>query len=203
MAKEGEDGRIRFWGHEVEGAAMAVERSRHLHLSNDEIDRLQRIIRGHMRVHGMVDRLLDARQDSLERGQAEVQARRETGYPSRRAMYRFFRDLREAAVDVILLSLADLRGTYEHTLPEAKWKAALDVSRLLLENYWERPDEVVKPPSLLNGHEVMEAFALSPSPVVGRLLEAIREGQATGEVATKDDALAFGAHWLDNFGGDQ
>lgn len=196
MAKEGEDGRIRFWGHEVEGAAMAVERARHLHLSNDEIDRLQRIIRGHMRVHGMVNRLLEAGQDSLGREQAEIQARRGAGYPSRRAMYRFFRDMREAAVDVILLSLADLRGTYEHTLPEATWKAALDVSRLLLENYWERPEEVVKPPSLLNGHEVMDAFALSPSPVVGRLLEAIREEQAAGEIATKEDALVFGARWL-------
>lgn len=197
MAKEGEDGRIRFWGHEVEGAAMAGERARQLHLSNDEIDRLQRIIRGHMRVHGMVYRVLEAGQDSLEREQAKIQARREVGYPSRRAMYRFFRDLREAAVDVILLSLADLRGTYEHTLPEATWKAALDVSRLLLENYWERPEEIVKPPSLLNGHEVMEAFALSPSPQVGQLLEAIREGQAVGEVKTKEDALALGARWLD------
>lgn len=188
-SKTGDDGRIRFWGHEVEGAEMISARARKLHLSNDEVDRLNRIIRGHMRIHSMTNRMLEKRR------QAQDDARR--GNPSRRTIYRFFRDTREAGVDVILLSLADLRATYEHTLPEDIWKAELDVCRLLLENLWERPAEAVKPPSLLDGHEVMEAFDLRPSPAVGELLEAIREGQAMGEIVKRDDALAFGRKWLD------
>ena len=186
--KDGEDGRIRFWGHEAEGAEMAAERARNLHLSNDEIDRLKRIIRAHLRVHDMGRRM-------LEKGkQAEGGARR--GSPSRRTIYRFFRDTREAGVDVILLSLADLRATYEHTLPEELWKAELDVCRILLENYFEQPEKTVKPSALLNGHEVMEAFDLRPSPRVGALLEAIREGQAMGKIESKEDALVFGEKWL-------
>ena len=175
-----DDGRIRFFGHETEGALVAANRMRELHLSNDEIDRVQRVIRHHMRIHSMVSRLFN-----------------EQDQPSRRAIYRFFRDAREAGVDLIILSLADLRATYEHTLPEDLWKTALDVCRMLLENYWERPAEVVKPPSFLDGHEVMDAFALMPSPQVGKLLEAIREAQAMGEISTKDEALAFGRAWLD------
>ena len=135
-SKTGDDGRIRFWGHEVEGAEMVSERARKLHLSNDEVDRLKRIVRGHLRIHDMARRMLD------ERNQAKGGER--SGNPSRRSIYRFFRDTREAGVDIILLSLADLRATYEHTLPEDLWKAELNVCRLLLENYWERPAEVVK-----------------------------------------------------------
>ncbi|MCF6278394.1 MAG: HD domain-containing protein, partial [Anaerolineales bacterium] len=175
----GEGGRMRFWGHEVEGAEMAVERARMLRLSNDEIDRLRRIVRGHMRVHALTQELLEKQRQ-----------------PSRRAIYRFFRDTREAGVDVILLSLADLRATYEHTLPEAIWAAALDISRLLLENWWERPAETVSPPRLVDGHDVMQAFGLRSGPQVGRLLEAIREAQATGAITTREAALTFGAKWL-------
>ncbi len=178
-SKTGEDGRIRFWGHDVEGAQMAAQRASSLHLSNDEIDRLKRIVRGHMRIHSLTNRLLDERKQ-----------------PSRRAIYRFFRDMGEAGVDVILLSLADLRATYEHTLPQDTWTAALDVCRLLLENWWERPRETVAPPTLLNGNDVMQAFDLPPGPLIGQLLEAIRESQAMGEVSKREEALTFGRSWL-------
>ena len=178
-SKTDDDGRIRFLGHEGEGAAIAKERARALHMSNDEIDRMDRTIRGHLRIHSLTRRLLD-----------------EGKQPSRRAIYRFFRDTKEAGADIILLSLADLRGTYGHGLPEDLWKAELDICRLLLENLWERPTEVVRPPALLNGHEVMNAFELSPGPMVGKLLEAIREGQAIGEIEKKDEALDFGRKWL-------
>ncbi len=179
-SETGEDGRIRFWGHDVESAEMAAERMRAFHLSNDEIDRVRRVIRNHMRIHSMTKLLLDERKQ-----------------PSRRAIYRFFRDAREAGVDLILLSLADLRATYEHTLPESLWKAELDVCRILLENYWERPEEVVAPSALLNGHEVMQEFKLFPSPQVGELLEAIREAQAMGEISDRNEALAFAKKWLE------
>lgn len=179
-SETGADGRIRFWGHDAEGAEMAADRMRALRLSNDEIDRVKLVIRHHMRIHSMTNRLFGERKQ-----------------PSRRAIYRFFRDTREAGVDLVILSLADLRATYEHTLPESLWVSALDVCRTLLENLWERPAEVVKPPSLLDGHEVMDSFSLTPSPLVGKLLEAIREAQAMGEILDKEEALVFGQAWLD------
>jgi hypothetical protein len=37
----------------------------------------------------------------------------------------------------------------------------------------------------------MAALALSPGPEVGRLLEAVREAQATGEVTSREEALAL------------
>ncbi|MGB7873116.1 MAG: HD domain-containing protein [Anaerolineales bacterium] len=176
----GEDGRIRFWGHDEQGTEMTAARANALHLSNDEIQRLRLIIRHHMRVHFHSNRM-------------ELEGKT----PSRKAIYRFFRDAGEAAVDLILLALADTRATRGHTLTQEVWIATLDICRIFLENYWERPAETVSPPRLLNGNEVMIEFDLKPGPRVGGVLEAIREAQATGKVHSREDALAFAREWLD------
>jgi poly(A) polymerase/tRNA nucleotidyltransferase (CCA-adding enzyme) len=42
----------------------------------------------------------------------------------------------------------------------------------------------------------MDAYALPPGPRVGRLLEAVREAQAVGRIATREQALEFGRAWL-------
>jgi hypothetical protein len=42
----------------------------------------------------------------------------------------------------------------------------------------------------------MDALNIPPGPLVGRLLEQLREAQATGEIVSRDDALALAARWL-------
>ncbi len=174
-----ETGRIRFFDHDQLGAKAASKRAHAFNLSNDEIDRLKVIIENHMRFHAFSSRMEDEKQE-----------------PSRRAIYRFFRDSGEGGVDLILLGLADLRGTRGHTLTQETWAAALDIARLLLENYWERPEETVAPPRLVNGLDVINEYKLEQGPVIGQVLEAIREAQATGKVSTREEALLFGREWL-------
>lgn len=169
-----ENGRIHFWGHDEQGAETAVARAHALHLSNLEIQRLGLIVRYHMRAHFHSNRMEAERKP-----------------PSRRAIYRFFRDAGEAGVDLVLLALADARATRGHTLKQEGWAAMLDVSRIFLENYWEKPAETVAPPPLVNGNDLMQALGLSPGQQIGQLLEAIHEAQATGKVKTRADALNF------------
>jgi tRNA nucleotidyltransferase/poly(A) polymerase len=171
--------RIRFFDHDVQGAAVAEERARTFNLSNDEVERIRLIIQHHMRFHFFTSRLEGEKQE-----------------PSRKAIYRFFRDTRKASSDLVLLGLADLRGTQGATLKQETWTAALDVARILLENYWEKPQETVSPPRLLNGNELMTELGLAPGRVVGQLLEAIREGQATGKVENRAQAVAFAREYL-------
>jgi len=166
--------RIRFFDHDVKGAEVAAERGRAFNLSNDEVERIKKVIQHHMRFHFFTGRLEGEKQE-----------------PSRKAIYRFFRDAGKAGVDLVLLGLADLRGTRGVTLTQETWAAALDVARILLENYWEKPQETVAPPRLLDGNELMSEMGLEPGRIVGQLLEAIREGQATGKVETRDQALAL------------
>lgn len=165
-------GRIRFFDHDIKGAETATQRAQSFNLSNDEVGRIQKIIRNHMRFHFFTNRLSDDEQE-----------------PSRKAIYRFFREAGEAGVDLVLLGLADLRGTQGPSLTQKTWAAALDVARILLENYWERPEETVAPPRLLDGNDLMKELDLQPGRIIGQLLEAIREGQATGKIHTRAEAF--------------
>ena len=169
-----EAGRIRFFDHDIQGAEVASRRGREFNLSNDEIERIEKVIKNHMRFHLFTSRLEGDKKK-----------------PSRKAIYRFFRDASEAGIDLVLLGLADLRGTRSHTLSQETWTAALDIARILLENYWEKPQESVTPPRLLDGNELMQELNLQPGRIIGQLLEAIREGQATGKISTREEAIAF------------
>lgn len=168
-------GKIRFLDHQTQGAGIVAQRARDLALSSQECAWLETIVREHMRVHYLADSILA--------GQIKK--------PSRRTIYRFFKGSGAAGVDICLLSLADTRGTYESGLPQQIWQAELAVCRELLEAYWEKREEIVRPPRLLTGDDVMDAFQLKPGRMIGQLLDALSEAQAAGEVTTKEDALAF------------
>jgi hypothetical protein len=114
---------------------------------------------------------------------------REGKPPTRRAVYRFFRDTGPAGVEVCLLALADVRATYEQTLPQEVWAAVLEIVRLMLENWFEKPAESIAPSLLVNGDDLIREFNLSPGKIIGEMLEAIREAQAMGEVSTRAQAL--------------
>jgi putative nucleotidyltransferase with HDIG domain len=161
-------GRVRFIGHEDVGARLAEVRLRALKFSGDEINRVTGIISGHMRPHLLA----------------------EAGV-SRRAIYRFFRDTQNYGVDILLLSLADHLATHGPDLNRAGWQARLGLIGDLLTAYFMRRDEIVLPPPLLDGHDLMTALNLKPGRQIGVLLEAIREAQAAGEVTTKDEALTL------------
>lgn len=173
-------GHIRFLEHDVKGAEVASRRGQALNLSNDEIKRIKKIVKNHMRFHFFTNR--------MEGEQAT---------PSRKAIYRFFRDAGEAGIDLVLLGLADLRGTQGPKLTQETWTAALNIAHILLENFFEKPEETIAPPRLLNGNDLMSKFNLEPGRVVGQLLEAIREGQAIGKIITREDAISFASEWLD------
>ncbi len=174
-----ESGIIHFFDHDIKGAEVAANRGRAFNLSNDELERIRAIIRNHMRFHFFSSRLEGDKQE-----------------PSRKAIYRFFRDAGKAGIDLVLLGLADLRGTQGTTLTQETWAAALDVARILLENYWEKPRETVAPPRLLDGNELMSELGLQPGRIIGQLLEAIREGQATGKIEDRQQALDFAREQL-------
>ena len=174
-----ETGRIRFLGHDELGAAVVVERGRALRLSTEELERLKIIIRYHMRVHFHTSRQIA-----------------EGKQPTRKAIYRFFRDSGSAGVDLVLLALADFRATYDHTLSQAQWEACLEVSRLFLEAWFEKADEMVSPPQLLNGDGLIAELKMTPGPEIGHLLELIKEEQVMGHFSTREEALAFARGWL-------
>jgi putative nucleotidyltransferase with HDIG domain len=162
-------GRLRFLEHESVGARLTGERSRALRLSNDETDFLVSLVLHHMRPEGL----------------------QAASTVTRRAAYRFFQDTGQAGIGIGLLSLADLLGKYAAAPPQAEWAGRVGVARSLWQAFFEEHAQIVEPQRLVSGEEVMQALSLGPGPVVGRLMEALREAQAEGGVRTRDEALAF------------
>ncbi len=168
-------GRIQFLEHERVGALIAAERGRALHLSNVEVHWLETVVEHHMRPTWLA---------------------REPQGPGSRAIYRFFRDTAQAGVVVCLLSLADLLATYGATLPQERWARQLEVVRALLAAWWENHEEVVDPPALISGNDLIHEFELEPGPQIGQILEALRESQAEGQVNNREAALDFVKNFL-------
>jgi putative nucleotidyltransferase with HDIG domain len=176
------DGRIRFFTHDQVGEELVAVRARRLRLSNSETDRVRKIVRHHLRPI-----LLAQNQVTL----------------TRRAIYRFFKDTGSAGVEICLLSMADVLATYGPNITSEHWAKHLDIVRSLLEAWWENPQDSVSPPAIVDGHELMDSLRIPPGPVVGRLLEAIRENQAMGKIHTQEEALALAKDLFGEWKGSQ
>lgn len=165
-----EDGRIRFLGHDEDGAALARRRLRQLAMSGEAVTHVGYVVGGHMRPLNLASN-----------------AQR----PSRRAVYRYFRKLHAAGLDVVLLSLADHLATHDGPGEPIAWQQLLDVAESLLAGYFAQREEVVSPVRHISGSELMALLDIPGGPEVGRILAAIEEAQAAGEIATRDEAEAL------------
>jgi putative nucleotidyltransferase with HDIG domain len=163
-----ETGRIRFFGHCERGAEVARTMLRRLRFSRHDQDFVATLVEEHLRP-----------------GQLSQE-----GLPTRRALYRFYRDTGEAATGVLLLSLADDLAARGPRLSLEEWAGSVSYIAWVLAQPHEAP-AIVKPPRLVTGSDLIEALGLAPGPEVGRLLAAIDEAIAAGEVSTRDDALAL------------
>lgn len=164
------DGRIRFYGHDEKGAVIASQRLSFFSFSNEARQRGRRVVEGHMRP-------LFLAKDQRK--------------PSRRTIYRYFRDLGPAGVDVALLSIADHFATYEGPRVDESWQPLHSVLESLFSAYFNGYEETIAPPRLLDGRTIMDELDLPPGHEIGRLLRLLEEAQAAGEVKTRAEALAF------------
>ena len=64
------------------------------------------------------------------------------------------------------------------------------MTEYVLARHYEE-ESLSAPARLIDGHDVMKTFGLSPGPRVGELLEALREAQAAGEVTNRQEALHY------------
>jgi poly(A) polymerase len=161
-----ESGRMRFFGHPQVGADKAKRILRRLHFSTREIGIVAAMVRAHLRPVQMAQQ----------------------GPPTRRAIYRLFRDCGDAAIDTLFLSLADHLGTVGPRADEEEWRKHVALVNYILTKRYEEI-ETVEPAKLVTGDDIMSELGLSPGPLVGRLVEAVREARAAGDVSTRDEAL--------------
>ncbi len=169
----GAEAKIRFIGHEQVSAKIARRVMQRFRFSSQATDFVETVAAQHMRPLWLA---------------GEPQA-------SRRAIYRFFRDTRgstfQAGVAVALHALADRQATYPAGQGQVEWQKLLVVVTKLVTAYFEQRDQVIDPPPLLTGRDLMERFGLAEGRLIGILLNRLKEAQAAGEVVDQATALAF------------
>lgn len=163
--------------HARVSATLVARRARALRLARSEIRWVRRLVQHHM----WPQRFLRELPDPL-------------------ALYRFYRETHEAGVLVGLLHLANLWSKAGVDVDRTIWNHHVDVVRRLWEAWWERRDTWVHPRPLLTGDVLIREFGLTPGPVVGQALEALKEAQVTGEVQDVQAARAWVQAWLSQQG---
>lgn len=163
------NGEIWFLGHEDTGAELAAMIVQRLRLSNREGEMVCKMVRHHLRP-GFLSR---------------------EPHITRRAIYRFFKDLGDDGPACLLVWWADrmaTRGPKSHLDQVDQQRGKLEE---LLSAYFFRAAEVVKPARVLGGNQLMAALHLRPGPVVGELLSLIEEAQAEGRIHSAEEALTL------------
>lgn len=164
----GENGRMRFYGHSDAGAAIAGPLMRRLRFSTRETSFLQRMIEAHLRPVQMAQQ----------------------GAPTDRAIFRFFKATGDAGIATLFLSLADHLATVGPRRNMDNFREHVRLVAYIIRKH-TTDERLTSPPKLVRGDDLIAALGIEPGPEVGRLLSAIEEAQAAGEVTTREEALAL------------
>lgn len=97
--------------------------------------------------------------------------------PTRRAMFRFFRDLEPAGLELLMLAHA------RKELP--RWLCS-DLIRYRFQDYDPAEREL-----LLSGDEIMQLLGIEPGGAVGAAMERLREAESRGLVGSSEEAREF------------
>lgn len=169
MTKSIDDtGRARFLGHTKQGAAMTAGILARLRFSNREIRLVEGLVYHHLRPAQMGDGQL----------------------PTQRAIYRYFRDTGEAAIDILLLALADYLASRGPLASMEEWNNHCQAMNYILAEH-DKQQARILPVKLVDGRDIMRMFGLGPGPLIGRLLARVHEAHASGELSTREEALAL------------
>jgi poly(A) polymerase len=161
-------GRMRFFGHADEGARIAGGVLRRLRFGRRGVRLATTMIRHHLRPR---------------------QLAQDGALPTPRAVHRYFRDLGDAALDTLYLNMADFLAARGPELTEGQMAEQSQVIAHILNVGLQskRPSQPVQ--RLIDGKDIMAEFGLDPGPLVGMLLSAVAEAEATGKLNTTEEAM--------------
>ncbi len=159
-----DDQKVTFFRHEQHGAMMFEGISQRFKLDNDTTDRVGFIIRHHGRPLQYDSEWSDA------------------------AVRRFVRDMDPYLESILEFARADLTTRFE-----SKRRAALDRLEELTERIEQLQEQAALRPQLPDGlgYDLMEAFGLDPSPVVGELKQELIERIMDGELQSGENATYY------------
>ena len=171
-------GRTRFLGHSEMGAEMATHRLGQLRLSSRGIGMVAKMVEQHLRPGNM---------------------RQGVEWPTQRAVYRYFRDLGDVAIDNLFLAMADFLAAKGPELDSLAWHNHVKMIGHIMYTGTQQ-ETAQKPARLVSGHDLMEELGLAPGPQLGALLELVEEARAAGEITNREEALSLVSEALNRQG---
>ena len=159
--------RIRFLGHDKKGSEMTEVILKRLRFSRAATSIVATQVRQHLRPSQMAPK-------------GEL--------PSKKAMYRYYRDLGEESIDTLFLNMADYMAARGPLLKKDEWKAHCKIiNHIISSELGEKKPQ--KQERLVTGHDIMDRLRLSPGPHIGILIEEVTESYVEGKVTTKEEAM--------------
>lgn len=116
-------------------------------------------------------------------------------HPSDRARLRYLRATAPYTPEAIMLSIADRLAVRGPKSSEAAIERHLALAKEIMELHFTEADRQPLP-KLISGDELMGELELEPGPLVGDLLDHIREEQRLGAVTSRDEALGLARRLL-------
>lgn len=164
-----ESGRHRFIKHDDVGAKMCQPLLKELKFSKKQIEYISSMIKNHIYPSNVI-----VAPDLNEK-----------------VMMRYLRKMGADVIDNIILAKADRLSARGPAITDEMIKENLDGLEKLLNFYFEKKETLKPLPKLLDGFEVMQIKNIKQSPLLGRILNELKEAQINGDLVTKEDAIEF------------
>lgn len=161
-----DDGLVRFFEHDRRGAEMVAGILGRFKAGRRLTQVVSHLVKRHMRFEGLVQ------QDP----------------PSERARLRYLRATGPWSPEAIMLSVSDRRSVRGPRVTEADIDRHLEISRSMMELAFKK-EESSPLPKLVSGDELVSELGLEPGPLLGRILDRIREEQELGNISTRVQAI--------------
>lgn len=104
---------------------------------------------------------------------------------------RYIRKMEDNVIDNIILAQADRLSARGSAITDDIVKDNIDRLNKLLEFYIMIKPKLKPIPKLLTGQEIMEIKNIPQSPILGKIISALKEEQSEGNILTKAEAVEF------------
>lgn len=173
----GPGGERHFYGHERVGSAMAARIGNRLKMNRRATEYVMAVIRHHLRP-------------------LQLFSAHGNGALTRRGMTRFYVACGPRTPDVLVGAMADMRakGAGNGRTTDGFHRFI----ETMLAAYWGQFQAAARTPPLITGRDLIEAFALEPSPLFRKILSQVEEDRLAGEIGSRQEAMARVRRYLEN-----
>jgi len=161
-------GNIHFYGHGKKSADMTKNIVHRLRFSNHEASYIDFIIRNHIRPLF----LFTAHQNKII---------------TQKGIARFFLKCGNYAPDLLIHTMADIQGKGNKN--DERNEAFINFARKMVKYYFSYFQPEKSKPPLITGRDLINDFALTPSPLFKKILRRVEEARISKKIKNKDEAM--------------